>query len=319
LLAAEASTRNFTRYADDYRFFVDDLPSAYRALGYLSEKLQRNEGLSLQKAKTRIVTSAEYVFMLDPIDPLPGSAEKFLNLHIHYDPYSATAVEDYERLKGQLEEFDIFQLLQEELRKQRIHSALTRRLVATIKYIDPIVQMRAVLSLLENIDTLAPILPQVMILIRECLPNFELTDQKLIVDAVRGLIENRHSVAQIDLNLAYMIRVLAEFKSSENERLLVQLYNGPHGFGSGPAPNIQRDIMIALARWDVRYWISDQKNYISQAHRWVRRAFWLASYVLGDEGKYWRDSNRSTLDEFDTLVRDWVASRVNQGSWTLPL
>ena len=319
LLLAEKSTENFTRYADDYRFFVDDLPSAYRALGYLSEKLQRNEGLSLQKAKTRIVTSSEFVSMLDPVDPLPGSAEKFLNLHIHYDPYSATAAEDYEHLTDQLEEFDIFQLLQEELRKQRIHSALTRRLITTIKYIDAPVQVQAVLSLIDNIDTLAPILPQVMIVVRECLSNFEPADRELVVNRVRKLIEDQHPIAQIDLNLAYMIRVLAELKSADNERMLIGIYNGPHGFGSGPAPNIQRDIMIAMARWNVRYWISDQKNYIASAHPWVRRAFWLASYTLGDEGAHWRQANRLSMLGFDAIVKEWMESRVQQTSWTLPL
>lgn len=319
LLLAEKTTENFTRYADDYRFFVDDLPSAYRALGYLSEKLQRNEGLALQKSKTRIMASSDFVSMLDPIDPVPGSAEKFLGLHLHYDPYSSTAVEDYEQVKQQLHEFDVFALLQEELRKSRIHSALTRRLVSAVKYLPGEVQVAAVSSLFDSVDVLAPIIPQVLICARDLMPSFDPEQREIVSGRVRGLIEREDPSTQIDLNLAYVVRLLAEHHNVDNERLLIRLFNGPHGFGSGPAPNIQRDILIALGRWRVRYWVSDQKNYIGSAHPWVQRAFWLTSYALGDEGAHWRRANRSTITDFDSVVKAWAGERVQQPDWILPL
>lgn len=163
LILNEPSTRTFCRYADDYRFFVNDLQSAYQAIGFLSEKLLRNDGLSLQKSKTRIMSSAEYLSMLDPAEPPPGSAAKFLGLHVHFDPYSATAEEDYERLKEQLDEFDVRRLLQEELNKGRVHTALTRRLINALKFMQPLPRQQAVLSLLENLEILAPVVPQMMV------------------------------------------------------------------------------------------------------------------------------------------------------------
>ena len=89
-------------------------------IGLLSEYLLRNEGLSLQKSKTRVMTSAEYLSVLDPPEPPRGSAFDFLGLHIHYDPYSATASDDYDRLKENLGRFDILDLLGAELKKGRI-------------------------------------------------------------------------------------------------------------------------------------------------------------------------------------------------------
>ena len=61
LIEAEPIISTFCRYADDYRFFVDDIQAAYRSIGILSEKLLRNEGLTLQKSKTRIMKSSEYL------------------------------------------------------------------------------------------------------------------------------------------------------------------------------------------------------------------------------------------------------------------
>ncbi|MFD2415428.1 RNA-directed DNA polymerase [Amycolatopsis pigmentata] len=320
LLLAEPSTRNFCRYADDYRFFVSDLPSAYRAIGFLSEKLLRNEGLSLQKSKTRIMTSAEYLSTLDPPDAPEGSAARFLGLHLHYDPYSATADEDYERLKGQIEQFDILGLLRAELGKGRVHSALTRRLISALSYLDELPRRQAVLSLLENIETLSPVVPQVMMALRSTIE--EISDHEFteyIHEQVRDLILRSHYIAKVDLNLAFMIRTLATRKSNENEQLLIQLYNSSHGFGNSPAPIIQRDIILTLARWRPNYWISDQKNYISTAHPWAKRAFLIASYALGDEGRHWRDANKPPEGTFDRIVRDWAASRVSDSKWEVPI
>jgi hypothetical protein len=319
LIVTEPTMSTFCRYADDYRFFVNDIQAAYKSLGLLSEKLLRNEGLTLQKSKTRIMKASEYISVLDPPDPPPGSAAAFLNLHIHYDPYSPTADEDYERLKHQLDEFDILSLLRDELVKGRIHAALTRRLVQALQYMDAVPRQQAVLSMLEDIETLAPVIPQVMMAIRDCIADLEPDFISTVHARIRKLIQDHHYVAQVDLNLAFMIRVLAVQHSTENELLLIQLYQSPHGFGSSPAPNVQRDIMLILARWGITYWLSDQKNYISTAPLWVKRAFIIASYTLGDEGRYWRDVNMTLMGRFDRIIRQWAADRRQDNSWQVPI
>ncbi|MEV5409339.1 RNA-directed DNA polymerase [Thermopolyspora sp. NPDC052614] len=320
LLAANPSTANFCRYADDYRFFVNDMQTAYRAIGFVSEKLLVNEGLSLQKGKTRIMSSSEYLATLDPPNPPEGSAAKFLGLHIHFDPYSPTATEDYFRLKDKLHEFDILALLREELTKGRIHAALARRLISALQYMDTSTRKQAVISLLENIDILAPVIPQVMLAVRSTLtdiddPNF--VDG--VHDRIRQLITSSHYAANIALNLAFMIRVLASHRSLANEQLFIAIFDRTHGFGSGPAPNIKRDIVLAMARWRAAYWLSDLKNYVSAADPWVKRAFIVASYALGDEGKHWRDANKHSLRPFDKLLRDWAASKVQVQNWQVPI
>ncbi len=319
LLLTERATNNFCRYADDYRFFVPDMESAYSAIGFLSEKLLRNEGLSLQKTKTRIMTSAEYLSTLDPPEAVRGSAARFLGLHLHYDPYSATADEDYENLKNQIEEFDILALLRAEMDKGRIHTALTRRLVSSLGYLDPTPRRQAALSLLENLETLVPVTPQVMVSLRgtmDKIDDFEFSEQ--ISLRLREMISDSHFISKIDLNLAYMIRVLSGYKSVENEQLLISLFRASHGFASGPAPIIQRDIVLTLARWRTSYWLSDLKNHIPNAHPWVKRAFLVASYTLGDEGKHWRQANTPLADTLDLVVRDWAANRFQDSSWEVP-
>lgn len=50
----------FARFADDYHLFSKSRDESYRQLIYLSDKLYVNQGLSLQKSKTRIMSSAEF-------------------------------------------------------------------------------------------------------------------------------------------------------------------------------------------------------------------------------------------------------------------
>ncbi|WP_459805025.1 RNA-directed DNA polymerase [Herbidospora sp. RD11066] len=319
LLMAEPRIGAFCRYADDYRFFVNDTQTAHRTLGFISEKLLRNEGLSLQKSKTRIMTSSEYLSILDPPNPPAGSASKFLGLHIHYDPYSDTADQDYETLKGQLAQFDILGLLRSELTKGRIHTALTKRLIGAIEYMEPEPRQRAVLSLLDNIETLSPVIPQVMQATRHFLDGSEDTEFTLEVHRrVRDLIDSS-PIANIDLNLAYMIRVLAGSQSMENEFLFNRLFNTAHGFESFPALTLRRDIILAMARWGVTPWLSDQKSSISSAHPWLRRAFIVASFSLGDEGQHWRRAVSNGLRPFDHIVKDWMADRSQSSSWKVPI
>jgi hypothetical protein len=321
LLLAQSEVGEFCRYADDYRFFVRDIQSAHRCIGMLSEKLMRNEGFSLQKAKTRIFTSAEYELVTEAHSQNdPGSAGRFLGLRLHFDPYSVTAIEDYERMMLQMSEFDILGMLRDEITKGRIHISLTKRLVAALRYMEEESRVRAIVSLLENVEVLAPIIPQVMLAVRDCLDDIgDHAAVDSILAIVRKLVEEDHYVAKNDLNLAYIVRVLGARKSRENERMLIRLYSMAHGYDSKPAPNIQRDIVLTMAKWDARYWLSERKHSIGSDPEWVKRAFRIASFSLSDEGRHWRQKNKPMLGSFEAVVGDWAASRSSNPNWTVPV
>jgi hypothetical protein len=75
----------FCRYADDYCIFCKDKSEAYRILVFLSEQLY-NEGLALQKKKTRILTVDKFratARLLDPAeinDPFAAEEQKLLKI-----------------------------------------------------------------------------------------------------------------------------------------------------------------------------------------------------------------------------------------------
>lgn len=65
---------NFIRFVDDYLIFAESRERAHSALIRLNELLLTNEGLSLQKAKTRILTSAEFLATSDFADSPDGES-----------------------------------------------------------------------------------------------------------------------------------------------------------------------------------------------------------------------------------------------------
>lgn len=317
LLLADRTT--FARFADDYHVFVHTQSDAYDALRGLSEHLLRNEGLTLQKSKTRIMSAAEFrsLPMFDDReegDIAQAPERSFLAISLRFDPYSPTAEDDYEALRAQVRQFDITGMLARELQKSRINVAFARRLVRAIAFLTPAVRDAATLSLMDNLEVLAPILPAVLRTVREVYADLAIETQAEIGGRIRDLIRNGNYLLRIEINLAYALRILALQRSEDNEALLTQLYERPL------ASFITRDIVLIMARWGAEYWVSDKKTHYAQMHPWVKRAFVVASYVLGEEGGHWRRAIRPSLQPFELLVAEWAEEKVRASrDWAPPI
>jgi hypothetical protein len=341
----------FCRFADDYHIFTQSREEAYDALRFLTEKLLQHEGLTLQRAKTRILTAKDFkassIFAAleadthQPIAQAPTSqganvldqkegnqdaahtaddteaaaenAERsFLSLSLRYDPYSPTAKEDYAALKEQIEKFDIIGMLARELSKSRIHAALTRRLLQAIRYLDPESRDGAVRSLIHNIETLIPVFTNVMRVLTDVFDELAASTRAYIGVRVRQMITEARYYAVVPVNLGYAIRLLGKEVSEANQILLAQVYpQAPHF--------VQRDIVVIMQNWRATYWLSDQRLQFSRLHPWVQRSLLIASYVLEDEGDHWRDRIAGQLSPFDELVNKWAHERAKTGAWEVPL
>jgi hypothetical protein len=157
----------FFRYVDDYILFASSKEDAYQKLNWCVEYMLRNWGLSLQKSKTQIQTKGEFISHAKA--NLEGEENQenrtrtdFLKIHIHYDPYSLTAEEDYLKLQDQLEGFDITSLIKDEIRKSRIHLALGKQLMSAILFLSGEKLNLAIQTICTNLEVLYPVLPTVM-------------------------------------------------------------------------------------------------------------------------------------------------------------
>lgn len=317
----------FTRFADDFHLFAKTREEAYRYTIFLSEKLFENQGLSLQKSKTRIMTASEFR-ATSPIRPVAekapeqegkefaGSHERsrqLLSFSLRFDPYSPTAHEDYEKLKAEIRQFDILGLLKEELAKSRVHIALSRKIISAIRYLDGKTRDDAVLSIVDNSDVLYPIFSSALIMIDQVFDDLGTETRTEVIRKITGLIRSDSHVFRVDVLLCFALRVIQHAFNEDNQQLLKELYE------SRTSEIVRRDIILIMALWDDWYWLSDLRNKYRQLSAPERRAFITASYSLRDEGKHWRDHIGKELNPFESFIIDWAGARAGEGKGGFPL
>jgi len=310
---------DFCRFADDYHIFADSAEEAYRALIFISSKLHSNEGLLLQKAKTRILSSEEFLGASEfAIENIPDGDEQkqgraFLRLRLHFDPYSPTADADYELLRDEITKFDIVGMLGRELKKSRIHQSLVRKLIGALKLLSPVQRDAAISSLMENLVVLYPIFPSIMLLLKGCIEEMGATSRESVFIKLRELISTQSYIITVPTHLAYSIRILAYDKSEEAEEILASVYN------STESPSIRRDIILAMAKKKADYWISDVRKTFRTMSEAERTAVLISSYILGDEGEHWRSSVKTLISPMQKLVMQWAGERKKAGNSEVPL
>ena len=317
----------FCRFSDDFHLFADSMEDGFAKLLTLTEKLQRTQGLQLQKSKTKILTAAEFLATsplrindhdapdeATPDTSLESKARGLLRFSLRFDPYSATATDDYEELKGEIEKFDIVALLQAELAKSRVHIALARKVVTAIRYLDSKPRDNAVLSLINNSELLYPIFPSILMVIRQIFDELHESTRASVVQALLEMIRQGSHVLRVDMVLAYAIRVLALAPSAGVEEVLVQLHRRTH-----LSALVRRDIILAMTRLHAWHWLSDLRTTFRSMSPAERRAYIVASYSLKDEGKHWRQHIAGEWSPMEKMMRDWVAEKVGQPNWIVPL
>lgn len=285
------------------------------------------QGLSLQKSKTRILTSAEFKatspVQTDEVDEREAGVDEEVQRHqtarrlfrfsIRFDPYSPTAENDYELLKDELRQFDIMGLLRSELQKSRIHAALSKKIIQAIRYLDERFRDEAILSLLNNCDVLYPVFSSVLILLDKVYDDLSEQTKDIVIEKLRELIDSHSHIMRVDVHVSYAIRVISHQGTDQIQALLEQLYR------ERTSPIIRRDIILTFAKWRNWYWLSDIKNRYRELSGPERRAFIVASYTLRDEGKHWRKHIKDELSPFEGFIRSWAGEKFQDQNWENPL
>lgn len=309
----------FTRFADDYHIFSKSQEDAYASLIFLSEKLFMNQGLTLQKSKTRIMSGGEFRATMPPIDTRAGveslddredvdkkqyQRENLLAFSLRFDPYSPNAKEEYEQLKSEIQKYDVLSILKDELKKTRVHTALTKKLINAIKYMDESSRNQAIISVMENIDILYPIFSSVLLAIEANINEMSREAKNFAKSKIIRLIKENSHVFRVDVHLAYAVRVLFHFNEPDVISILQNIYE------ERSSPIIRRDIILTMARHKEWYWLSDLKNKFRQLSAQERRAFIVASFVLKDEGNHWRNHIESELTTYESLISKWAKCKL---------
>ncbi|WP_313421922.1 RNA-directed DNA polymerase [Brevibacterium casei] len=292
---------DFVRYADDYRVFVDSIDDANYVTSKLSEFFFEQEGLSLQKHKTRVVTSSDYSSSLDYESAEHGSAQHFLGVSLYYDPYNPNADDDYDTLKSALEDFDILGLLDAELTKGKADLAVVSKITKSLHAMPPHVKTQACRTMLENTDKLYPVLPKILRMIwgvaKAASESGETDEASQYVEAVRAAVREDRYIYNSEISVAYCCRIIGTARSVVNEEALGNIYGFRFGASNEPSTIVQTEIMRVMSDWEVSYWLLGKRARFGSLHPRLQEEFYRATYVLGDEGSHWRSHNDGRIGE----------------------
>src|SRR5690606_37712920 len=132
-----------------------------------------------------------------------------MKLTIHYDPYSEDPEGDYEQTKEILSSFDIVGMLVREIEKSQIHGTLTKSLLKAVRFLSD-EQLEEVAHLLtDNISSLAPVFPHVMMVLRSVFSKLSSGSQCKIAEGVLTLLQSESRLAAIELNQLFALRLIA--------------------------------------------------------------------------------------------------------------
>lgn len=317
-----ANEIDFIRYADDYYLFTESPDQSFKSLVTLTRLLIDNQGLQLQKSKTRIMSSAEFIASnplvhddeeADIEAPLGAARQALMSINVHYDPYSPTADEDYESIKDELDKYPVMEIIRAEIKKSRVDVALARRLATITRHLQGALLEDAIKTLIENDDILYPVYYNILITAKDVFNKLGSQTQEFVLAHVGNLIRNQARVMAIDLNIQYAIRLLSMRFSDSRSAILSGI------FRSDRNEAVKRDVILALAKWGDWHWLSDLKNRFRALSDLERRAFIIASYGLGDEGIHWRKHLRHEFSPIEQVVRDWAGEKSDAPGWVIPL
>jgi len=311
----------FCRFADDYHLFASSEDEAYDNLLFLSKKLLTNEGLALQKAKTRIMSSSEFKntspLAENQTDEINSTdAKAFLSLSLRFDPYSSTAEDDYEALKAEVAKFDIIGLLQKEIAKSRIDIATTKQIIKSLKFIREPTRDQFILSVCNALNNLYPIFPIVTLVLKQIWSDISEQTKKQIGETIRQLFKEKSHLIKTEINQLYACRLLSYENKQENIELFQKLFITTESY------MIKRDILLAMFNWRYSPWLSDLRNQYVNFPPPLKRAFIIGSYGLGgDEEKHWRNYNKKRFSDFEKIIDSWASLKAKQQAieWKVPL
>jgi Reverse transcriptase (RNA-dependent DNA polymerase) len=313
----------FLRYADDYRLFATSEDEAYRQLAVLAEVLAINEGFSLQKSKTRVMTATEFrATVLPPsvhdshLSPQEFSARQLLNFRLRFDPYSPTKEEDYERLEEEIDKLDLVDLFSVELSKSRIDPQFTRKLLKAVQFASPTTKSAVAESLSLNLPLLAPVLPQTLAAIRGLWDDVQPVAQQAVVGQLVSLWEQNSYLLHPGVTRSYAVRLLGMDSTRTSDAILDSIFRD-----SSTDALVRRDVILAMARRRGLWWLSNlMQRFGDLQSGWERRAFLAATPVMTEEATHFVRKTERSLTEFESLVLSWARDHHKADiNWLPPL
>lgn len=307
----------YCRYSDDFRLFAPTKSQAYKQLGLLADVLYNNHGLTLQEAKTEVISSAQFVQRFRETDAqktLASLEKNFYNLVdlLGINSYDEIEYNDLNHdQKRAINELNLLQIIDEQIAREKVDTALMGFVLRRIIHMGE-VTIELALLLLSRIDNLVPVFKEVIAVVKAVLnmkESLNSSKRREIIDSIIELLEHPF-LSHIEYYSAWLFTLFED----EYNAQFVEL---PSLYASHSGILTKRELILAMG-FTNQAWIRNHKRKLFEFTDWDRRAFLRAASCLPfDEAKHWFRSIDNRIDVLDRWVAIWakknpIGSGLNQ-------
>jgi len=280
------------RYVDDFTLICSSQQDAYNALSILSHSLA-DYGLSLNRTKTTLLSAKHYK---DYIQAQLGQGDEtslaLRELDLHFDPYSDTSADEYEKLKKSFDKIDVQFLLDLEKEKSQPDNFVLAQIGRALKFQEPKVAEQLCATLLhpKNLDSFRASWGKIMRGIYSVRSNGEF---QVIHERIDALLDDVPSQAAHlltpEANLLHFLRAI-RFKKTEFRGAFVRRI-----FDQRASQSVRRACIDCWRVWRDRGSFNRVRNQWQNLSPDEQRMLWVAASQFGDEGSKAQDQLRRSL------------------------
>jgi hypothetical protein len=214
---------SFVRFVDDFRVFADDEVNAYKHLMTVAN-LAWDEGLSIQKGKTRVLRSRDLLEELDLARSFAMMAggqtteSGLVPLQLSHDPYSELQA----RVEQEMERFasgpEATVGVLREFSKVRINIPLARNLLAALRFMDASEIGPLLIKLIAECERTAmvPVFARLADTIAMNLSRLTPSSTSSLRDRLTDFLSGDGAVASVELHRAAALRLLCRMPPEQH-------------------------------------------------------------------------------------------------------
>lgn len=282
------------RYVDDYVLVASSQADAYRRLAFLSHTLA-DYGVTLNRTKTVMLTAKHYSdYVITQLGGNDDDAGKLREIDLHFDPYSDTALDDYESLKQTVESLEVQKLLNRELEKALPDTFLVTQIGRTLRLQEPEVANELATTLLSpgNLHAFRASWSTIM----RGVANLRSTERfETIFGQLDQLLDRipAHSphLLQAEASLLHYLRTLRFIRTTSRAAFVQQTYNGTQ------SDTVRRACIDCWRQWKDRAAFTFLQNRWNELSAECQRLVWLSASAFTDQGAGFRRQVAPNLDE----------------------
>jgi len=288
---------NYCRYVDDFIIFCSSKENAQIAVSQIAEVLDRQQRLILNKQKTKIYTSKEFIDYCDKKlndNPLSDSERELVEVIKKYsngDPYCHINIRDID--DNDLKAFSqdlIEKILDEYVKSESVDYTRIRWIYRRLSQIGI---PTAVEFSIKNLLKLMPAISDVYQYLFSASENYE-GNWSDIGTQIFGLLNND----LVKSNEFLQIALLSAFTNNQelnNISCLLNLYRSS-------SSSVRRKIILAAYRCNASAWLKELKEDFPSFDDWTKRAFIIASSKLPEEERrFFLNNIQNGLNSNDIL------------------